>query len=207
MRRSCWLVLGWVLVFPMLTLADKAEPMVSMARLPVKEVTVFKDGHSFVLHSGMMPTDAQGNVVMDYLPNPVLGTFWPYSADKEIKLSAVVAGKRKVLVERTSLSLRELLEGPVGIDLHLEVRLLVPQEGRCLHGDGEHRHREDAEDRQADHELQEREAPGSGAPAVRKGVPRHRVLAEKNVRAMWPRSGLSQESCMLMRSGSAVGSS
>ena len=46
--------------------------------MPVKEVTVFKDGHAFVLHEGAMPTDAAGNVLMDYLPSPVLGTFWPY---------------------------------------------------------------------------------------------------------------------------------
>ena len=114
MRQSSWLVLGWVLVFPLLTLADKAEPMASMARLPVKEVTIFKDGHAFVLHAGTMPTDAQGNVVMDYLPNPVLGTFWPYSADKNAKLTAVTASQHKVLISRTALSLRELIEANIG---------------------------------------------------------------------------------------------
>jgi len=41
----------------------------------VKEVTVFKDGHAFVLHSGKMPTEGAGNVVMDYLPTPVMGAF------------------------------------------------------------------------------------------------------------------------------------
>ncbi len=85
--------------------------------MPVREVTVFKDGHALMLHRGKMPVDASGDVLMDYLPAPVLGTFWPYSADKDVKLTAVVAGQRKVLVERTSLSLRELLEGNVGAEV------------------------------------------------------------------------------------------
>ena len=64
-----------------------------------------------------MPVDASGDVLMDYLPSPVLGTFWPYSAEKDVKLTAVVAGQRKVLVDRTSLSLRELLEGNIGAEV------------------------------------------------------------------------------------------
>ena len=75
--------------------------------MPVKEVTVFKDGYAFVLHEGKMPTDAAGNVLMDYLPTPVIGTFWPYSADKNVKLTMVTAGRRTVSVERTALTLRE----------------------------------------------------------------------------------------------------
>jgi hypothetical protein len=80
-------------------------------------VTVFKDGHALLLHEGKMPVEGSGDVLMDYLPAPVLGTFWPFSADKEVKLTAVVAGQRKVLVDRTSLSLHELLEGNVGADV------------------------------------------------------------------------------------------
>lgn len=97
--------------------ADEAAPLSAIARMPVKEITVFKDGHAFVMHQGKMPTDAAGNVLMDYLPTPVLGTFWPFSGDKDVKLTAVVASQRKVLVERTSLSIRELIEGNVGADV------------------------------------------------------------------------------------------
>ena len=68
---------------------DKAAPAGAVARLPVKEVTVFKDGHAFVLHEGKQPVGAGGDVVMDYLPAPVIGTFWPFSADRRAKLSAV----------------------------------------------------------------------------------------------------------------------
>jgi hypothetical protein len=94
--------------------AEPATPLAALASLPVKEVTVFKDGHAFVVHGGSMPTDAAGNVVLDDLPQPVLGTFWPYSSTKDAKLSAVTASVRKVKLEQTALSLRELIEANVG---------------------------------------------------------------------------------------------
>jgi hypothetical protein len=100
-----------------LALADDAAPLSALAKMPVKEVTIFKDGHALMLHRGKMPVDRTGDVLMDYLPAPVLGTFWPCSADKNVKLTAVVAGQRKVLVERTSLTLQELLEGNVGAEV------------------------------------------------------------------------------------------
>ncbi|MBN2399836.1 MAG: hypothetical protein JXI33_05780 [Candidatus Aminicenantes bacterium] len=92
----------------------KIAPLSALKHMPVKEVTVFKDGHAFVLHEGKLPVDSAGNVCIDYLPAPVLGTFWPYSASREAKLTAVVAGQRRVLVERTALTLRELLEANSG---------------------------------------------------------------------------------------------
>ncbi len=98
---------------------DEAAPLSALAKMPVREVTVFKDGHALLLHEGKMPVEGSGDVLMDYLPAPVLGTFWPYSANKNIKLTAVVAGQRRVLVERTSLSLRELLEGNLGAEVEV----------------------------------------------------------------------------------------
>jgi hypothetical protein len=99
------------------TRADEAAPLAALSTMRVKEVTVFKDGHALMLHEGRMPVDRSGDVLLDSLPAPVLGTFWPYSAEKGVKLTAVVAGQRRVLVERTSLSLRELLEGNVGAEV------------------------------------------------------------------------------------------
>ena len=96
--------------------AEKAAPLSTFGKLPIKELTVFKDGHAFVAHEGEMPTDERGNVVMDYLPAPVIGTFWPYSAEKRAKLTSVVASQKRVLVERTALSLRELLEANIGAE-------------------------------------------------------------------------------------------
>ncbi|MDB6019854.1 MAG: hypothetical protein JWR19_4343 [Pedosphaera sp.] len=96
--------------------AEKAAPLSALGKMPVKEITVFKDGHAFVAREGVMPTDAAGNVLMDDLPAPVLGTFWPYAADPNTKLTGTVASRRRVLVERTALSLRELLAANVGAE-------------------------------------------------------------------------------------------
>ncbi len=104
-----------MLAFSLASLAAAAPPapLSSLERLPVKEVTVFKDGHAFVAHEGKLPTDGAGNVLLDYLPTPVIGTFWAYSTDKNVKLAAITASQQKVWVERTALNLRELLEANV----------------------------------------------------------------------------------------------
>ena len=87
------------------------------ASLPVREVTVFKDGHAFVLHSGQGAVDAEGNVQLGRLPTPVLGTFWPYSADKNATLVSVTAGESKTRIERPALSVSELLEANPGAQI------------------------------------------------------------------------------------------
>lgn len=96
--------------------AEPARPLSATAKMPVKEVTVFKDGHAFVLRSGLMPVNEAGNVVMDCLPSPVLGTFWPFSAERNAKLSSVTASQQKVLAERTALNLKELIEANIGAE-------------------------------------------------------------------------------------------
>jgi hypothetical protein len=105
-----------LLFSPALACAERAEPLEALAKMPVKEVTVFKDGHAFVLHEGTMPTNAEGNVVLDYLPQPVVGAFWPYAAKDAPKLVGVRAGRRKVAVDRTAITIRELLEGNIGAE-------------------------------------------------------------------------------------------
>ena len=116
-RSSIALLL--VISIPSLTRADKAASAGALATMPVKEVTIFKDGHALMLHEGSLPTDAAGNVMMDYLPTPVMGTFWPYSTDKAAKLAAVIAAQRRVAVERTALTLRDLIEANVGAEVIL----------------------------------------------------------------------------------------
>jgi hypothetical protein len=86
------------------------------ADLPVREVTVFKDGHAFVLHEGRLPLDETGRAELDRLPAPVLGTFWSYASDEGTRLVSVTAGQHRVAVERTALTLRELLEANVGAE-------------------------------------------------------------------------------------------
>jgi hypothetical protein len=125
MRRSLIGIIA-VLFCAAAAQAQKAAPLSALAKMPVREVTVFKDGHAFVLHSGKMPTDPSGNVVLDYLPAPVLGTFWPYSGQKEVKLSGVTASQMKVLVSRTALTLRELIEANVGAAVTVTEAPLAP---------------------------------------------------------------------------------
>jgi len=117
--RSWHILAACVLITTGARASEPAAPLSALAKLPVKEITVFKDGHAFVLHEGRMPVDGDGNVQMDYLPTPILGAFWPYSADKRVKLVAVTASPHRVLVERTALSVRELLEASPGTEVKI----------------------------------------------------------------------------------------
>ena len=102
-------------------LASRATPHNSLAQIPVREVTVFKDGHAFVVHQGKMKTTEDGKIVMDYLPRPVMGTFWPFCSDENASLSTAVAGIRRVSIPNTSLSVAELIEGNVGARVELGI--------------------------------------------------------------------------------------
>ncbi|MBN2383343.1 hypothetical protein JXQ70_10705 [bacterium] len=116
MKKLFFLVL-FASVLAGLCWAEPARPLEQLTRMPVREVTVFKDGHAFVLHEGMMPVNQSGDVVLDYLPCPVIGTFWPFSADKRASLKAVTAGQHKVLVKYTSLDLVELIRANIGAEV------------------------------------------------------------------------------------------
>jgi hypothetical protein len=110
--------LGVGLLASAVTWAQEEAPASSaLARMPVRELTVFKDGHAFVTHQGKMPTNEAGEVLMDYLPAPVLGTFWPYTAEKDARLASVTAGQRRVTVARSPLTIRELIEANPGAEV------------------------------------------------------------------------------------------
>ena len=93
---------------------------VSASTLPVREVTVFKDGHAFVLREEPLPADAGGEVVLDELPTPLLGTFWPYASDGA-RLVSATAGRVDVTERVESSDLRQLAAANVG---HTAVLLL-----------------------------------------------------------------------------------
>lgn len=114
MRGGVLAVLLWCQMMWLHALAQTTAPQGALAQMPVKELVVFKDGHAYVIHEGDMPTDERGNVVLDYLPAPILGTFWAYCASPQAKLQAVVAGQRRVSLKHTALSIREILEANVG---------------------------------------------------------------------------------------------
>jgi hypothetical protein len=85
----------------------------------VTEVTVFKDGHAFVLQEGRAAVDASGDVTLDRLPQPVLGTFWPYTAEPGTKLVSVTAGQREGSERRSATSIRDMLEANIGATAHV----------------------------------------------------------------------------------------
>jgi len=82
--------------------------------MPIREVTVFKDGHAFVEHAGTVAVNPAGEAELDGLPMPVLGTFWPFSADRSVPLVSVTAGKHVVGKPHAALSIRELIAANVG---------------------------------------------------------------------------------------------
>lgn len=108
-----------LLALPAACRADDAPKVSALTRMPVREVTIFKDGYAFVRHEGDMPTDADGNVDMDYLPTPVLGTFWPYSSDPNVRLVSVTSSRRRVEVDRTATTLKDMFRANVGADVYV----------------------------------------------------------------------------------------
>ncbi|BDI29979.1 hypothetical protein CCAX7_20300 [Capsulimonas corticalis] len=110
------LTLCAVLCAPSLAAAPEATPL---TKLPVREITVFKDGHAFLLREGSAATDVAGNVALDELPIPVLGTFWPYSGDTHVKLTSVVASERPATTARTATTIREMLDANPGASVQI----------------------------------------------------------------------------------------
>lgn len=95
-------------------------PTANKQDLPVKELTAFKDGHAYVLREAALPADAGGSVVLDELPQPVLGTFWPF-AHGGASLVSAKAGREDVKVKAKAKTLLEVakanVEKVVALDL------------------------------------------------------------------------------------------
>jgi hypothetical protein len=119
MERQAIVWAAAILVAALANLAQAAPDRPGLD-LPVREVTVFKDGHALVLHQGQMPVE-DGKVVMDYLPTPVLGTFWPFAAQGEqAELQSVTAARRRVLFSQTAMSIPELVRANIGKEALIE---------------------------------------------------------------------------------------
>lgn len=101
---------------PITVVSYGAEPNtpVIYEKMPVREITVFKDGHAYIVHEGQLKTNADNNVVLDGLPAPVMGTFWAYSTASEAALSSVVASRDNVPVSRPAGSIEDMLRANYG---------------------------------------------------------------------------------------------
>jgi hypothetical protein len=84
--------------------------------LPVREVTVFKDGHAYLVRETTLPADGSGKVVLDELPAPVLGTFWPYASDGA-RLVMAKSGLVTVPTDSAAMNFREIARANVGKDV------------------------------------------------------------------------------------------
>ena len=92
------------------------SPPLPANQLPVREVTVFKDGHAYVVRDTALPPDHKGEVVLDELPAPVLGTFWPFASDGA-RLIAAKAGHDTVARDATAMDFRQLARANAGKDV------------------------------------------------------------------------------------------
>lgn len=108
----------------------QAPPLSALARLPVREVTVFKDGHAYVIHEGQVTVEKAGEIRMDYLPTPVLGTFWAHAGTKPAR--QVIASVRRVTVERTALALPDLIAANTGARVVIRDKAGKTFRGRLL---------------------------------------------------------------------------
>lgn len=102
------------------------------ARLPIREVTLFKDGHAFIFHEGQVATDTAGQASIDQVPMPVLGTFWAYAVTPAVKLTAVTAGQRPVASELPVSGLVGLIEANQGAQVTIRADSLHQIQGVLL---------------------------------------------------------------------------
>lgn len=101
-----------------LTLAAAAAAQGAPATsLPIRELTAFKDGHAFVVRAGDVALGADGRIVLEDLPQPILGTFWPAVHADGCTLRHVTAGRHRVTSQHTAIDLRHLLAANLGATL------------------------------------------------------------------------------------------
>lgn len=97
--------------------------------LPVRRVTIFKDGHALVVHEGKAKADANGKVRLTNLPEPLQGTFWPFGVDKQSPLQAAVAEEVKGRRLEKAKSIRDVLRGNVGKEVRAVLLPLGQSDG------------------------------------------------------------------------------
>jgi hypothetical protein len=99
--------------------AGAASRAQDAARLPVREVSVFKDGFGLVTIEGDLPVGPDGDVAYDAVPKAVVGAFWPTAAPGGPALKSAAVGRRRVRVEKTALDQRELIEANLGAEVFI----------------------------------------------------------------------------------------
>lgn len=132
MKRSliAALALAAALLAPPARAGEQGDaPPWRLTQLPVREVTVFKDGYALVTHQGTLPTDAAGDVTLDARAAPVLGTFWPFPTTAGVQLKSSGVERRRVTLERTALSLQEMIEANPGAEVNVTEKAVGDKPG------------------------------------------------------------------------------
>ena len=102
--------------------ASLAQTPAPAADMPVRELTAFKDGHAYVLRDAPLGSDSGAQVALDELPQPVLGTFWPFVTGGDARLRSAKAGMEEVDVTRPAVTVLEVARANVGKQVSVEVR-------------------------------------------------------------------------------------
>ena len=96
-------------------LLAQEPPRLAAPTLPVREVTVFKDGHAYVIREAALAAGTS-TLTLDELPAPVMGTFWPY-ATGGARLISAKAGTEMVKEMQPAVDLRQIAKANVGKDV------------------------------------------------------------------------------------------
>ena len=95
-------------------LAAQEPPKPLLEGLPVREVTIFKDGTAWVEHRGTVTPTEANKVVLEELPTPYLGTFWVSTSTPGAKVTSVLASNRDTTKPMPANQIHELLLANVG---------------------------------------------------------------------------------------------
>lgn len=98
-----------------LALLSQPEEVSAGDPLPVVSVTAFKDGHALIVREADRMIDGR-TLRLDGLPQPLLGTFWPYATEGAVVRSAT-ATRWTEAGERPARSIPELIAANVGRQL------------------------------------------------------------------------------------------
>jgi hypothetical protein len=99
-------------------------------KLPVRDVTVFKDGHAYLIRETALP-EGTARVVIEELPAPVLGTFWPF-ATGGAQLVSAKAGREVVPQDVVAMDVRQIASANTGKQVVVVTHSGERVEGRLL---------------------------------------------------------------------------
>jgi hypothetical protein len=118
----------WLAPAAVQTTTPAQTPTSTANPMPVREVTVFKDGHAYILRDQPLAGPQRRQAVLDELPAPVLGTFWPF-ATGSARIVAARAGIQKVEQDEPAVDFRRLLGANLG-----KRAALLDQAGQRIEG-------------------------------------------------------------------------